>query len=277
MQRNDTWYYFFISSMLHVIVLLVLIASFEFSGKMPVVENTAKDMKIVSAMVVDQNMLQPPKPVPLPTPPKVEPKPAMQPPSPPPKLVQKKSIEVVVKPKAIVIPDKQKKINKDDLAKKLLADMKEQVEKQKKLSHKALESALAKEVKLQAQKVLQQQLLNEQKNLAAAARAAQSRGEVNKYKALILQAISQQWLIPANVPKNLTSELLIRVAPSGIVLDVQIIKGSGNPALDRSARAAVFKASPLPVPKDPSEFDAFRQFVLKVKPENVLNKDTWAG
>jgi colicin import membrane protein len=39
--------------------------------------------------------------------------------------------------------------------------------------------------------------------------------------------------------------------------------------LDRSARAAVFKASPLPVPKEPDAFEAFRQFILKVKPELI--------
>jgi colicin import membrane protein len=112
-------------------------------------------------------------------------------------------------------------------------------------------------------------LLNEQKRTSG----AKSRGEVNKYKALILQTISQHWLVPSGVDKNLSAELLIRLAPGGTVLDVQVIRSSGSAGLDRSARDAVFKASPLPVPSDSEGFDQFRQFVLKVKPENVIVHD----
>ena len=113
----------------------------------------------------------------------------------------------------------------------------------------------------------------EQKRLAATM-TQQMHGVVDKYKALILQTISQHWIVPTNADKKLTAELLIRLAPGGLVLDVQLIKSSGDAALDRSARAAVFNASPLPVPTDSDAFTAFRQFVLKVKPENVLHNDS---
>ncbi|MCW5584401.1 MAG: cell envelope integrity protein TolA, partial [Gammaproteobacteria bacterium] len=96
-------------------------------------------------------------------------------------------------------------------------------------------------------------------------------GQVNKYKALILQAISEHWVIPTQANKHLYCELMIRVAPGGMVLEVQVTRTSGDPSLDSSARAAVLKASPLPVPSDPGVFEAFRQFVLKVKPENILD------
>jgi colicin import membrane protein len=63
---------------------------------------------------------------------------------------------------------------------------------------------------------------------------------------------------------------MVRLGPGGVVLDVQTTKTSGDPSLDSSARAAVLKASPLPVPPNANDFEAFRQFVLKVKPENIL-------
>ncbi len=63
---------------------------------------------------------------------------------------------------------------------------------------------------------------------------------------------------------------MIRLAPGGLVLDAQVTKSSGDQALDSSARAAVFKASPLPVPKKLTEFEAFRQFVIKFTPKDVL-------
>ena len=104
-------------------------------------------------------------------------------------------------------------------------------------------------------------------------RSQQLQGVVDKYKALILQAISRQWLVPGGIDKEISCQLLIRLAPGGVVLDVQLVKSSGSSALDRSARDAVFKASPLPVPAESDVFESFRQFVLKVKPENVFTAD----
>jgi colicin import membrane protein len=70
--------------------------------------------------------------------------------------------------------------------------------------------------------------------------------------------------------EGLSTELHVRVAPSGTVLDVQIVKKSGNEALDRSAVAAVHRASPLPVPTDPAVFESFREIRLILRPEDVL-------
>jgi colicin import membrane protein len=83
---------------------------------------------------------------------------------------------------------------------------------------------------------------------------------------MVLQAIGQHWLIPNDADKTLATKLLIYLAPGGVVLDAEIYQSSGNPALDISARAAVFKASPLPVPTDSAAFNFFRRFVLVFRP-----------
>ena len=95
-------------------------------------------------------------------------------------------------------------------------------------------------------------------------------GLADKYKAAIIQAISEQWLVPQHLPKNISCVLDIRVAPGGVVLQVTVKKSSGNPVLDNSAVAAVNKASPLPVPTDASLFDAFRTITLTVRPDGSL-------
>ncbi len=239
---------FLYSLSLHITVLLLMIVSFEFSSTMPVVESSNKNIEIINAIALNQP----------PTQLKFNP----QPPQPKPKPIhaqQKKLVPVQPKKNTIAIAHKKQK--------KL---------RQEKIKQKAVEAAFAKELKELNAKSLQQQMLREKKRIADV-RSQQVSGEVNKYKALILQAISQRWLIPPGVNKKLFSELLIRVAPGGVVLDVQIIKSSGDQALDRSARAAVFKASPLPVPKEADAFESFRQFVLKVKPENVLSNESWAN
>jgi colicin import membrane protein len=257
------------SVVLHTVILLMFVVGFEFTSAMPVVENSDKDMKVISAVIMDSRM---PKPEvqPVARPRKVAEKPQIEPvkpPAPTPQelLQQQKLLDAQIEQDAIAINARQQ----EQAAKQLLADMKKQAVTDKKLKETALQKEMEKEFKEQTAKSLQQQLLHEQQHAVG----AKVRGEVNKYKALILQAISERWLVPAGVDKTLSSELLIRVAPGGMVLDVEVTRTSGDAALDRSARDAVFKASPLPVPDDSDAFDQFRQFVLKMKPQNLVASD----
>lgn len=263
MEQQQRYKYFIYSLLLHLIIFFLIVASFDFTTKMPVLQNAAKNTEIINAMVMEVPPLST----------QVVPQPK---PSPPPRVLPViKSRDVAVKKDTVVIPNQQqKKLQQELIAKALLADLKKHAEKQKKIKQKALESAFAQELKELRVKSLQQQMLREQRRIAGA-RAQQVQGEVNKYKALILQVISQHWVIPPAVDKKLSAELLIRLAPGGTVLDVQLMKSSGDAALDRSARAAVFKSSPLPVPPEAEAFDTFRQFVLKVKPQSILSSESW--
>lgn len=294
--------YFIASVICHVLIVLVFVLGFDYSTPLPVLENTNKT-DVISAVILgdtSKSKILPKQPVAKPVKEKV-------------KIKEEKPIQEVVKeePKPIEIP-KQKaelktkpiqevKIDKDAIAlklaekkklaaqkelekkkqrdlfeKSLLADIKEHSDKQKKIKQKQLQSKFEKTLREQAEKSLRQQLLNEEIKLQGT-QNRQAQGEVNKYKALIIQSISEHWIIPTQANKSLYSELMIRLAPGGMVLDVQVIKSSGDPALDSSARAAVLKSSPLPVPSDPAAFEAFRRFVLKVKPENVLAGDAIIG
>jgi len=104
----------------------------------------------------------------------------------------------------------------------------------------------------------------------ADAQAAQQRmaGEVDRYKALILNAIRDQWILPESVDPSLSSQFVIRLAPTGSVLEVHLSRSSGDVLLDRSAQAAIYKASPLPVPHDANTFNMFREITLTVRPSN---------
>lgn len=102
-----------------------------------------------------------------------------------------------------------------------------------------------------------------------AANQARTAGVVDKYKALIIDAISRQWILPDNVDHSLSSQFRIRLAPDGGVLEVSLIRSSGDPILDRSAQTAIYKASPLPVPGDSTTFNLFRDISLTVRPENI--------
>ena len=151
----------------------------------------------------------------------------------------------------------------------------EKVEQEKQLA--AMKQKQAVEVK-RLEKLAhdhEEQLLKQQKATAAAKQsqdlANQQRmaGEVDRYKALILNAIRDRWILPENVDPGLSSQFVIRLAPTGSVLDVRLARSSGDALLDRSAQAAIYKASPLPVPTDVATFNMFREISLTVRPSNA--------
>lgn len=262
--NNDAFFY--CSLLLHFLLFMGFIISFDFKAPIPVLKNADQ---IIEARIFEE----PKKPSKIIQDPvkKVAPPPKIVEPTPPPKVKEPPKVEPIIKKEAIAIPDPKLKKQKEDLIQKqLLADLqKQKLAEKKKQKQKAVEDALQKEMKALNEKNLLDAMQKEQKQIAEA-EAAKMQGVVDKYKALILQAISQNWLIPGGVNKKLSAELMIRLAPGGLVLDAHVTRSSGDVALDRSAVAAVYKASPLPVPTDTSEFEPFRQFVLKVKPESIF-------
>ena len=169
---------------------------------------------------------------------------------------------------------------------KHLAEMKQQQEQLKKLqiedmkkladarAKKALDAARAvTAVKADQAKQLAKQVAAQeaaaQQAAVAAENSARVAGEVDKYKALIIGAISRQWILPEHANSTMSSQFRIRLAPNGLVLEVSLTRSSGDPILDRSAQSAIYKASPLPVPSDPDAFNVFRDISLTVRPENA--------
>lgn len=135
----------------------------------------------------------------------------------------------------------------------------------KKKQQKLKKDRVEEKRQLAIQQSIQQQISQENKQLEEDAK--QTQGIVDKYKALIIQTISERWIVPDNLVEGISCQLLIHVAPGGDVLSVDLVRSSGNSTLDRSAKTAVWKASPLPVPKGKDLFDNFRVLRLTIRPE----------
>ncbi|HHF7375308.1 cell envelope integrity protein TolA [Legionella bozemanae] len=176
------------------------------------------------------------------------------------KALEAKRIEDLKKQKEELVKQQQLEAKKlADLNKKKMAE-KAQAEKEKAELAKA-EAERKKQAEAAAAKQAQAA-----KNAERQARIA---GEVDKYKALIVNAIGRNWILPENVDSSLSSQFRIRLAPDGMVLEVTLTRSSGDPLLDRSAQTAIYKASPLPVPADAETFNLFRDISLTVRPEQV--------
>ena len=122
----------------------------------------------------------------------------------------------------------------------------------------------------EAERLRQQELAE-----ASAAEAARTEFElVQSATALIQQAVQETWSRPPSARNGMRAVLQIRMLPTGEVLDAVITQSSGDPAFDRSAENALYRAAPfrelqsLPI----KVFNAnFRSLSLIFEPEDLLN------
>jgi len=160
---------------------------------------------------------------------------------------------------------KQLKEQQENETKRLAEAKKQQQEAALKI---AAINKRAQEEKDRIERVQKQQEALE-KAKADAEKKARIAGEVNRYQALIVNAISRRWILPEQVNPNLFSRFRIRLAPDGSVLEAALTRSSGDSILDRSAQSAIYKASPLPVSSDSEVFNVLREINLTVRPENA--------
>lgn len=110
---------------------------------------------------------------------------------------------------------------------------------------------------------------------AAAAEAARNEFElVQSATGLIQQIVQENWSRPPSARNGMRAILQIRMLPTGELVDVTITQSSGDPAFDRSAETAVYRAAPfselqsLPI----NVFNAnFRSLSLIFEPQDLLN------
>ena len=127
------------------------------------------------------------------------------------------------------------------------------------------------EITAEVAKLKAQKSAAKRRQLRLHRRAKQRRlKERTRLRQLKKQAISQIWIIPENIPSSLSCKLRIRLGTAGAVLTVQVIRSSGNQLLDRSAKMAVYKASPLPIPDEKYLRTKFKVLNLTVRPEEVI-------
>jgi len=114
------------------------------------------------------------------------------------------------------------------------------------------------------EKLLAQQIAAEMATRNSA-RQQQLMSEVERYGALITRVINQNMINDRSTMEGKSCKLRISLAPSGFVTQVTIV--SGDAVVCNAAERAVFKASTLPVSKDPDVFKKMRSIGVTVIPE----------
>jgi len=134
-------------------------------------------------------------------------------------------------------------------------------------SEKALkERKLAEEQRL-LEEYAEKRRLAMQETMRAEIAAATS-AEVGRYQDMIRSKIRRNIVgIPPNLPPDAKAEFKVTMLPGGMVLDVKLLKSSGNRAYDDAAERAIYKAQPLPLPGDIGLQKLFRDLRLTIKPQ----------
>jgi colicin import membrane protein len=159
---------------------------------------------------------------------------------------------------------KQKSLKNAEALKK-----KEQLKQKELAEQQAFEQAQEQSL-LEALAVEQQQRSIE-KAMAEEQKMRKNTAITNDVAAQIRAKISQVWRYPPSARPDMEVVVRIQLVPTGEVINVSIITGSGNEALDRSVLAAVSRAQPLPVPKETRLFEQqFRNFVMAFRPEDAV-------
>lgn len=90
------------------------------------------------------------------------------------------------------------------------------------------------------------------------------------YVSQIKRVIIQNWSRPPSARNGMQALLKVHLVPTGEVVDVTVVKSSGNDAFDRSAVLAVQKSERFDVPSDSREFERnFREFEVLFRPEDL--------
>ena len=96
--------------------------------------------------------------------------------------------------------------------------------------------------------------------------------EVTELAKLIQHRISSKWLRPKSARNGMEVTLIISLDPSGEVVDIDVLMGSGSTAFDQSAVRAVQEVASIPqiAALSPVVYEKyFRQLHLLFRPEDL--------
>jgi TonB family protein len=185
--------------------------------------------------------------------PKVKPKPIARPPAP--KAVER----VAPKPKpktAEPVPDTVKaEPEPDPQIERRAEEERQREERLKELVDDSFAGALA----------------DEDADLTESNAASEAEVVAQSFRYGIYQRLVANWSRPPSARNGMQAKLQVELVPTGDVVAVTLLEGSGNAAFDRSAEAAVHKSRRFEVPLESEIFERyFRRFTLLFKPEDLL-------
>ena len=85
--------------------------------------------------------------------------------------------------------------------------------------------------------------------------AAMNSTEMAAYQFALQQKVLRNWARPSSAQAGLDCLVQVRQSATGDVISARVVSCNGDSAVERSIEAAVYKASPLPLPENGLLFD----------------------
>jgi colicin import membrane protein len=268
MQRaSDRWVSIALSVLLHGALLAALVYGWLLFRQPPRPAPTLA----IEATVVDaraaRGALSPPQPAPPappPQPPPPQPEPPQESPGPPPPTPEEVAQREKERAQAEQAAAEQQRAAEQKAAAEQAAkaaEEKRQAEARAAAERKAQEQQRAADAQERTE-----QLADLKRNLAAEEQAdARSGPALANWESLIAAKITRAWLRPPTARPGIECMLYVTQVPGGEVTQVRIGECNGDQAVRESIEAAVYRASPLPPPPDPTLFD--RNLKIDFKPD----------
>ena len=173
------------------------------------------------------------------------------------KAEAKKTAEAQQKKQAEATAEAQRKAKAEEAERRKAADA--DAKRKQQDEAKAAQDA---KVKADREADLKRRLAAEAAEEEGAAAMARS-GVVDEYRTLLSQAIERSWIRPPSAKAGLECTLHVSQAPGGTVVDVKLGACNGDQSVRESIVNAVYRASPLPAPRDPRAFERRLEIVFR--------------
>ena len=215
-----------------------------------------------------------PKPVPKPAP-KPEPKPVKPEKKTPVKetrpKVDEKALQLKKEKEAKAKAEKEKKEREAKEKRKREEEQRKKEELRKKEEQRKKEEARKKQERELAER-LQREKAAKEAQAKAEAEAREVASKVQYFTGFFIHDLSYNWSRPPSARNNMRAKFRITLSRFGDILTVSLLKGSGDPAFDRSAEQAIRKAAPFRWVQqmDSPTFNRFKQFSFEFNPEDLV-------
>ena len=242
---------FLLSAIVHIALVLVLVLGVRWQTRAP----DTVTVDLVDALPPPPAPVVEPKPVPAPPPPKPEPAPEVKPEP----RVEKPQIALPEKPKPKPeVKPTPEPTPKPEVKPKPDPDFQKRLQEQVAQEQKALDQQ-------RAERELRELIAKQQADAARQASAARTKA-LNEYIARIQAKVRSNWILPAEIQGNPEAVFNVVQLPTGEVLSIKLVKGSGNAAYDAAVERAILKSSPLPLPEARELFA--RELKLTFRPQD---------
>jgi colicin import membrane protein len=263
---SDRWVSITLSVLLHGALLAALVYGWLLFRRAPrPAPPLAIEGRVVDARAVRGQPAPPPQPTPPVPPPPSEPQEPVGPPQPTPEELaqreqQRQQAEQAAAEERRAAEEKaaQEKAAREAAEQKAAQEKAAREAAQRQAQERAQRLADAEE-KSQREADLRRSLAAEQTD------AARSGPALANWEALIAAKITRQWLRPPTARPGIECMLYVTQVPGGEVTQVRIGDCNGDQAVRQSIEDAVYRASPLPPPPDPTLFD--RNLKIDFKPD----------